>query len=247
MIRRIWEWLGNNWAPLTGMSVIIGMLAVSLPILSYLSKAFQTDLLVTVSRHESTMPPDLGNWDYDLAIAMDDWRHGAVPPPVEQLTQSPTAKKLLHVWSEIALLESTITNQSDRTISGVRFRVDTSSSLWGVFVAGTFLTDAERSDFQKRIDASLNPEDLVLPELPAIPPGGALTIRAYMRSLPYSSKPSIAVQNASVKIIEIVNVEDFWLVHWYRTGLFKGFAYAFIPVIMLLVLFTILSRFVRFA
>jgi hypothetical protein len=230
-----WQWMGRNTKQLQGaaaVAIILGALA-ALP--SFLSRIFRTDLQVRVARHKSTVPQDLLSWSqsagYQFVAAAAKAEAKALTDTDEwkKLSGSPVREKLrdgLFQGEGISLLEVEIQNQSDHTVSGVRARADGVGETWGATLSGTFLTPDEVAAFQNKI-VPTGYSTLVLPELPSLPPGGVLNIRLYVSDAAFA-KPAIAVQNASVKMVESVEVDDSWLIWFYRM---PGKGFIFTPVL----------------
>jgi hypothetical protein len=112
-----------------------------------------------------------------------------------------------------------------------RFGIE--SPIWDLKLRGTFLTDQETNNFLEKIKSfqASQPENLVLPELPALPPRSRLQIEIYGDFGLTSGNPSfledivnadISVQGASYKIQRISEIEGSWIVDWYQNP-YKAF------------------------
>ncbi len=128
-------------------------------------------------------------------------------------------------------LTLTLQNPSSSEMRRIRVNVVDIENLWGVFAEGTFLSAEEISAIQTGVIKS--PNQVALPEIKSLPPGGMIKVSFYGAVWPLT-KPRVTVENADVKMVEILTVEENWFLDLYQS--YQPIAYVLLWVAALAVL-----------
>jgi hypothetical protein len=184
---KLWSWLKRNVRALEALVAVVAIITAVVASWPYLQNATKRDLLLEVQRNESTIPFDLMKWSKDVAFALELLPKQLADEPLfldrlRPLATSDTAKRLpfLNSSQGLALLTLTVKNQANHTVSGTRLYVtDLQGRLWDVYAWGSFLTEEEAKVFAQQVKSAsgIGNSNLVLPELPPLPPQNLL-IRA---------------------------------------------------------------------
>ena len=132
------------------------------------------------------------------------------------------------------MLTLTATNQAKHSVSGTRLHVTgLKGRLWNVYALGTFLTKEEAKVFAQQVKSAsgVGNSNLVLPELPPLPPQNSLTIYL-LGSFKEGSQATITVPADNFAVLDYVTLQRSWLIDMYMNPLKMIF-----PAILLLLLF----------
>ena len=246
---KLWNWLSRNVASFQALGQGLAGLAVAgtaVVVIWGFWESSTPDLLLWSQRNESTIPVDLIKWSKNVAEELQSLPKQSVnePPILDRLrplAASDIAKRLPHLYSRDGLerLTLVVKNQAKHTVTGTRLRVmGLLGRLWDVHALGTFLTEEEAKVFVQQIksafgDGNIN---LVLPELPPLPPQNSLTIELFGNFSPTHTEATIKVPADNFAVLDYVEVQRSRLIDMYLNP-----REIFVPAILLLLLFICLG------
>jgi hypothetical protein len=242
---KLWSWLKRNVRALEALVAVVAIITAVVASWPYLQNATKRDLLLEVQRNESTIPFDLMKWSKDVAFALELLPKQLADEPLfldrlRPLATSDTAKRLpfLNSSQGLALLTLTVKNQANHTVSGTRLYVtDLQGRLWDVYAWGSFLTEEEAKVFAQQVKSAsgIGNSNLVLPELPPLPPQNLLIIYL-LGSFTKSSQATITVPADNFAVVDLVTVQRSWLIDMYLNP-----RKIFFPAMLLLLFFIVLG------
>lgn len=214
---------------LQAVAAILVILGAFLTIPRLLQRAFRPDLVLRIDRDQSTLPPDVKAWAESAAIRLgvfaEEFGTTTITPEEEELlrgvdtllglSKQETAQRLQNWTGDFEALRLQIRNQTNRTLAGVRVRVDNANHLWSVELQGNFITNREIEVFLKNLARGEIRSGLVLPELPPLPAESVLDLILYLDTARFA-EAHISAQHVSTDIEEVIRLEDSWLVTLYR-------------------------------
>jgi len=224
-VNRFWKWLGENSNQLGALAALVAIVATVAVLPIWIGRKLSPEVEVVVRQQAAVMPEDLEAWTSSLAFELvtlpnpsegeadrfERFRELAITGPLSLPPE--TALRSDSVYSP-ELLEIEVSNHADRTIPGVRLRVDNTALTWGVTLSAEFLTSAEIRTWEAQVSDESRSDTLVLPELPPLPPESTVSIVGFGRAR--NARVSGTVPNASIGIIEIIEVEDRGLIAFVR-------------------------------
>jgi len=235
-LKRLWGWVQENSAALQGIAAIVFIIGVFITIPSFVTKALRPDLVVRVNIDDSTIPPDMIQFNKDVSHLLN-WDADTFQVIKEQnkkladILDDPVLKRLDTPSLEFDKARVEVINQSNSVISGLRIRFDNVFSLWGVDISGTFLGETEVDRFKAVLKDGIKGNSIILPELPTIPPNSSIEIILFGNL--DLLKPTITTVGHSFSVTEIVEVENGFLVGWYQKPIYAvSFLLIFLPFIL---------------
>lgn len=231
---KLWRWLAQNSSALQGAAAVLVLIGAFVAAPTVIWRSLKPDLVIQVDPDQSTVPPHLLDWVRDVRseivevledlpkVKKESWQK------LRDLTASMSNEQLYGVGDNIARLHLEVRNQTDRVISGVRISLDHIYRIWSISAKGTFLTNEETQNFIGKVKPTRSTSRLVLPELPPLPPKNSLEVILY--GSVEDADVEVSAQGATTKVERIVEVENTWLVDWYRNP-YKAF-----PLFLLLFL-----------
>lgn len=218
----VWRWVARNSKALQGVAALVILLSSIVAVPTVIWRWLKPDLVLRVDPDTSTIPPDLVEWIGDLSEVLEETikdlpnREGGSRDKLVKLASFMTTERLSQLYgsSMLGRLLVEVRNQTDHTVSGVRVSLNDVYGLWRATVRGTFLTDQEAEVFLAKIKPFEKSDRMVLPELPPLPARSVFQIVFYGKV--EHAEPEISAQGATAKIERVVEVEDGWIVDWYR-------------------------------
>jgi hypothetical protein len=221
----MWRWFARNVRSFQALAALAGIIAAVVTGLVYLQKATKPDLLFWAQWDNSTIPVDLIEWSKDVADGLKFLPKQLADEPLflerlRPLAASDTAKRLpfLRSYQGLDRLALSVTNQAKHTVSGTRLQVTgLQGRLWDVYAWGTFLTEEEAKVFAQQVKSASGDgySDLVLPELPPLPPKNSLTINLLGSFKNSEATATIKVPADNFEVLDYVKLKRSWLIDMY--------------------------------
>jgi hypothetical protein len=214
----ILKWLARHKSSLQGGAALIAIVAGIAAGKAYLLPALRADLLVRINPPVSSTPPGLMPWLREVVSKAglvsatlpkqghDNELEALLRSLQTLLTQHQKEVFYAYFSNDCVKFTVSVENRSERTIFGVRLRVDRLVALATVLAKADLLSQSEQDAFNAQLALLKTANDPVLPELPPMPPHGTLTLDIFAGSA-FKPTVTVSVEGATVRLVEVVTVD----------------------------------------
>lgn len=216
-------WFSRYSRALQGAVALFILLGLLPTAWRWIARNFGSDLDVQVDWNPGTIPPGLSGWVGQVSGDLSILSEFETNPPKNQpfiagldglieLSHSPIQKLLLGspIAPDDGLLNIRIHNNSNEAISNVRLRVADFFPSWKVHLVGDFVTTTEAKGFYDKVETQSGASDVVLPDLPPLPPNGVMSVSLYGRG--DFATVALSAPGRSYSVRNMTKIEDSTLV-----------------------------------